>query len=134
MNKVILSGNLTADPNLRKVPSGMSVASGTIAVRREFKENGEYKTDFINYVAWDKQADYLSSYTKKGDKIELCGRWQVREYERQDRTKAYVNEVIIESVNSLTAKPKDDEIVIPPNKPTSERLKDIKTDDDSLPF
>ena len=85
MNKVILSGNLVKDVDLRKTESGMSVVGNTIAVRRERKNfNGEYDVDFINFVVWDKSAEYLNQYANKGDRIELVGRWQVREYEEKN--------------------------------------------------
>ena len=130
MNKILLSGRLTKDVELRALQNNNKVAHGTIAVRRDFKENGEYKTDFIDYVAFNNQADYLDRYTKKGDLIELSGRWQVRNYQDKSGKTQYVNEVVIESVSSLTPKEK------PESAPTYENIEDIDTTSnmDDLPF
>ena len=127
MNKVILSGRNTKDVELRVLQNNTKVAHGTIAVRRDFKENGEYQTDFIDYVAFNNQAEYLDRYTKKGDLIELSGRWQVRNYQDRSGKTQYINEVVIESVSSLTPREKPE--------PTHENIEDIDTTDFSdLPF
>ena len=130
MNKILLSGRLTKDVELRSSQKNINVVNGTIAVRRDFKENGEYKTDFIDFVAFGNQADYLDRYTKKGDLIELSGRWQVRNYQDKNGKTQYVNEVVIESVSSLTPKEK------PESMPTHENIEDIETTslEDDLPF
>lgn len=110
MNKVILTGNLTRDIEARQTTNGKSVVSASIAVNREYKEvDGSYSVDFINFVAWGAQADYLAQYAKKGDRLEIVGRWQVRSYEK-DGQKVRVDEVVAESVAVFTKQPKMPEI------------------------
>lgn len=98
MNKVLVTGNLVKDIDLKYTPSGVEVTSNTIAVKRERKnENDEYETDFINFVAWKSQAKYLKDFAKKGDHLEIVGRWQVRKYDDNGTIKT-VNELIVESL------------------------------------
>lgn len=121
MNKVILTGNLTKDPELRKTNNGTNVVSSTVAVSRDRKDaDGNYGTDFINFVAWGAQADYLANYGNKGDRVELCGRWQVRQYENNSGQTVTVNEVHVESLSVFS------------KQPNQTRLKEVETDD--LPF
>ena len=101
MNKVLLTGRLTKDIELRQTNSGKSVVQTSIAVKREFKENGEYNTDFINVVVWGASADFLKSYAKKGDLIEVVGRWQVRNYQDSQGLNRQANECVAENVNIL---------------------------------
>jgi len=111
MNKVILTGNLTHDIEVKATGNGKSVASGSIAVRREYKDpNGEYGTDFVNFVAWGYQADYLGQYARKGDRVEIVGRWQVRYYENDDGKKVRVDEVVIENVSVTLSRQKSENI------------------------
>jgi single-strand DNA-binding protein len=96
MTKVILSGRTVAEPSLRFTPSGKATASFTLAVKRSFKNaQGEYESDFINCVAWGKQAEIIAEYVKKGQIIPISGRLQVRTYEK-DSQKHWVSEVIVE--------------------------------------
>ena len=102
MNKVILSGNLVKDNDLRKTNTGKSVLQNTIAVRRNSKnEKGEYDTDFITLVIWGVQAEYINQYTSKGDKIELVGRWQHRAYQDKEGKTRYVDECVVEDCSIL---------------------------------
>lgn len=99
MNKVILSGNLVRDMEVRSTQDGKMVISNCIAVKRDYKNaNGEYDSDFINFVAWEQQAEYLRQYAKKGDRLELVGRWQTRSYQNQYGNNVTVNEVRVESL------------------------------------
>ena len=107
MNNVSLTGNLVNDIVLRTTDNGVKVTSNTIAVKRNKKEsNGEYGTDFINFVAWRNQAEYLSTYAKKGDRLELVGEWHTREYE-DSKGKRIINELIVDSVG-VHSKQKED--------------------------
>ena len=109
MNKVILSGRIVKEIEVRKTANNESVVSNTLAVSRDFKNSaGEYETDFINFVAWRQTADYLSSYGKKGDRAELVGRWQVRKYTNKDNVEITVNEVVVESMTVFSSQPKED--------------------------
>lgn len=134
MNKVILSGRLVKDIEVRKSPNGESVVSNTIAVSRDFKNSkGEYETDFINFVAWRQTADYLSNYAKKGDRAELVGRWQVRKYTNRDNVEVTVNEVIVESMTVFNTQPREEKKE--EQKPQeNQNLAAVEVTDDDLPF
>ena len=102
MNKVILIGRLTRDPELRTIASGNATTSFTIAVNRNFtNQNGEREADFINCVAWRKQAENIAKYCTKGSQVAVEGRIQTRNYDAQDGTKRYVTEVIADNVTFL---------------------------------
>ncbi len=105
MNKAILIGRLTRDPELRTTTSGISSTSFTVAVSRTYtNQNGERETDFINCVAWRKQAENIAKYCKKGSQVAVEGRIQTRSYDAQDGTKRYVTEVLADNVTFLGAK------------------------------
>ena len=96
-NKVILIGNMTADPELKKTPSGVSVTSFSIAVNRRFtKQDGQQQTDFINIVAWRQTAEFVTRYFNKGKPILICGQLQTRSWTDQNGQKHYVTEVVAE--------------------------------------
>ena len=104
MNKVILSGRIASEIELKATPSGVSVCSFRIAVSRRFKNaDGNYDADFISCVAWRANADFINKYFSKGDPIELCGNIQTRTYE-DDGKKIYVTEVIVEGFDFLENK------------------------------
>lgn len=99
LNKIILMGRLTRDPELRKTQSGTSVASFSLAVDRDFKgQNGEKETDFIDIVAWRHTADFVSKYFTKGRMAVVEGRLQIRDWEDRDGNKRRSAEVIAENV------------------------------------
>lgn len=94
MNKAILIGRLTKDPELKTTPSGVSVCTFTLAVNRRFKNSeGGYDADFINCVAWRQTAEFISKYFSKGNMLGICGSIQTRTYEKDNR-KIYITEVI----------------------------------------
>lgn len=102
MNKVVLIGRLTADPDLRFTPgNGTAVSRITIAVQRRYKKEGQEEADFIPVVIWGKQAEATANYISKGKLIGISGRIQTRSYEAKDGTKRYVTEVIAEEVQFL---------------------------------
>lgn len=105
MNKAILIGRLTRDPEMRTTTSGQATTSFTVAVSRPFANaNGERETDFINCVAWRKQAENIAKYCQKGSQVAVEGRIQVRNYDAQDGTKRYVTEVVADNVTFLGSK------------------------------
>ena len=104
MNRVILVGRLTKDPELRYTQSGKGVASFTVAVNRPFKTNGEQEADFINGVVWGKPAENLANYMKKGSQIGVDGRIQTRSYDNNEGKRVYVTEVVADSVSFLDSK------------------------------
>ena len=105
MNKVILIGRLTRDPELRTISNGSATTSFTLAVNRTFtNQNGEREADFINCVAWRKQAENIAKYCVKGTQVAVEGRIQTRSYDAQDGSKRYVTEVIADNVTFLSPK------------------------------
>ena len=104
MNKAILVGRLTKDPELKTTGSGVSVCSFTIAVNRRFKNaEGNYDADFINCVAWRQQAEFLSRFFSKGRMVGICGSIQTRNYER-DGQRVYVTEVVADEISFVDSK------------------------------
>lgn len=103
LNKTILIGRLTADPELKFTPgTGTAVATFSIAIDRKFKkEGGEKETDFIPIVVWGKSAENCANFTAKGKLIGISGRIQTRSYDAKDGTKRYVTEVVAEEVQFL---------------------------------
>ena len=105
MNKAILIGRLTKDPELRTTPTGRNVCQFSVAVSRNFTNaNGEREADFINCVVWDKQAENLVKYQKKGNQIAVEGRIQTRNYDDKDGKKVYVTEILGSNISFLDSK------------------------------
>ena len=99
MNKVILMGNLAADPELRTAQSGVNVCTMRIAVQRNYvNQQGVREADFFNIVAFKQRADFCSRYLKKGSKILVEGSLQTRTYDAQDGSKRYITEVVAENI------------------------------------
>src|SRR5919205_992953 len=102
MNRVILVGRLTKDPELRYTPSGAAVATFTLAVNRTFSnQQGEREADFINCVVWRKQAENTANFLKKGSLAGVEGRIQTGSYEGQDGKRVYTTDVVADSVQFL---------------------------------
>lgn len=97
MNNCNIIGNLTKTPEIRTTQNGKQVCTFTLAVYRD-KEH----TDFINCVAWNKSAELLHNYCKKGDKIGVSGSLQVRSYENSQGYKVYITEVLVDRIDLLT--------------------------------
>lgn len=106
LNKVMLIGNLTRDPEMRYTPQGTAVASFTIATNREWKVDGQVKqsADFHNVVSWNKLAEICGQLLKKGHKIYVEGRLQTRNWDDANGTRHYKTEVVIEDMIILTPK------------------------------
>ncbi len=157
MNKVILVGRLTRDPELRSTSSGFNTASFSVAVNRNYKnKDGNYDADFINCVAFRNTADFVNKFFKKGSLISLDGRIQTRNYDAQDGTKRYVTEVVVDNVEFVGGKnessgssntpseyvdkpseaPIDDmpEYDIPEADPYENYDKEVSLSDNDLPF
>ena len=102
MNKVFLTGNLTADPEMRTTNSGVSCCQFRLAVQRRFKNaQGQREADFIPVIAWRQLADLCHQYLSKGRKCAVTGSIQTRTYDAQDGTKRYVTEINAEEVELL---------------------------------
>lgn len=96
MNLIVITGNAVKDVDLKYSPNGKAIGNGTIAVRRDFKnQQGEYETDFINFVALGKTAEIMANYIKKGDKFGINGRLQIRKWEKDNGEKQYFTEVVV---------------------------------------
>lgn len=105
MNRVVLVGRLTKDPDLRYTPAGAAVATFTLAVNRPFKNTqGEQEADFIQCVVWRKPAENAANFLKKGSLAGVDGRVQTRNYEGNDGKRVYVTEIVAESVQFLEPK------------------------------
>ena len=101
LNKVILMGHMTADPELKQTTSGISVCSFSIGVNRRYSkaDQGQQSVDFINIVAWRQQAEFVSRYFKKGSSIIVCGSIQVRSWTDNNGQKRYATEVVADEVS-----------------------------------
>ncbi|AKS74188.1 single-stranded DNA-binding protein [Staphylococcus schleiferi] len=105
LNRVVLVGRLTKDPELRTTQSGVEVATFTLAVNRNFKsKNGEQQADFINCIVFRKQAENVNNYLNKGSLAGVDGRLQSRSYENQEGRRVFVTEVVCDSVQFLEPK------------------------------
>ena len=130
-NKFIGMGRITAPLELKQTPQGVSVLAFTIAINRNYKQDGEIKADFINCVAWRQTAEFISKYFDKGRMIYVEGSMQTRSWDATDGTKRYATECIVESVE-FTGEAKKDGI---------QNAEDLNTagfmpipNDDDLPF
>lgn len=105
LNRTVLVGRLTKDPDLRYTPNGVPVANFTLAVNRPFSnQNGEREADFINIQVWRKPAENAANYLKKGSLCGVDGRIQTRNFEGQDGKRVYVTEVVADSVQFLDSR------------------------------
>ena len=104
-NKVILIGNMTADPELKQTAGGISVCSFSIAVNRRFAkaDQGQQNVDFINIVTWRQQAEFVSRYFKKGNPILICGQLQTRSWNDNQGQKRYATEVVADEVSFVAS-------------------------------
>ena len=101
MNKVILIGRLTRDPELRHTPSGAATCTITVAVDRMPDQNGQRTADFIPVVTWNRQAENIARYMTKGRLVAVEGRIQTRNYDNAEGKRTYVTEVIASNVEFL---------------------------------
>lgn len=104
MNKVIMTGRTTADIELKQTQTGVSVTTFSLAVKRNFKTNDKYESDFFNCVAYRETAEAISKHVIKGELIGVEGRLQTRSYTDKNNTKKYVTEIIVEKFEFLQAK------------------------------
>jgi len=138
MNRIVIIGNLTKDPEAFTTQSGISRSTFTVAVQRKYKnQDGKYDADFLTVVAWRQTADFCNKYLSKGRKVAVEGSVQTRSYDAQDGSKRYVTEIIADSVEALNS-PNSDNGPTPPreNKPAEpEDGEDFtEVEDDEMPF
>ena len=143
MNKAILIGRLTADPEMRYSPNGVAVTKFTLAVDRSFtNNNGEREADFIPIVVWRKLAENCAEYLRKGRLCAVEGRIQVRNYDNNEGKRVYVTEVVADNVRFLE-RPKDNSgtqsksnngMNLYGDDPFRDDGKPIEISEDDLPF
>ena len=138
MNKAILMGRLTKDPELKTTPSGTNVVSFSLAVQRRFKNaNGEYEADFINCVAWKGTAEFISKFFSKGQQIGCVGSIQTRKYQAPNGENRSVTEVLVEEAYFCGDKEKTavNPNVVPNTPPAvAEGFIPMPPSDEDLPF
>ena len=126
MNKVILVGNLTRDPELQTTSTGVPVCRFSLAVSRRYANaDGERETDFLNIVVWNTLAENCAKYLQKGSKVAVTGAIQTRSYESEEG-KRYITEIIADEVEFVGAKKEQDQTEAEP------KMEPIN--DDNLPF
>lgn len=138
-NLVVLTGRLTADPELKTTPNGISVVSFSIAVDRRYRTGEERQTDFINIVAWRSSAEFISKYFKKGNLIGIEGSIQTRRYTDKNGNNRTAFEVVANNVQFVESK--RDSNGVPSGEPASFSNADVSdfadlgdASDDDLPF
>ena len=132
MNKCILIGNLTKDPELTTTSNGVAVCRFTIAVSRRYSNaEGERETDFLNIVVWRSLGENCHKFLKKGSKVGVVGNIQNRSYDATDGSKRYITEIVAEEVEFLSTKSSDE---VATKSPSEDVAKLQPIDDDGLPF
>lgn len=104
LNKVVLGGRLTADPELKQTTSGISVCSFSIAVNRRFQKEGEQTADFISCQAWRNTAEFISKYFRKGSSLCVTGSIQTRSWTDNNGQKRYATEVVVDEAMFVDSK------------------------------
>lgn len=137
MNKALLIGRLTKDPELRCTPTGRNVCQFSVAINRPYtNEDGERKADFLNCVVWDKLAENLCKYQKKGNQISVEGRIQTRNYDDESGKRVYVTEILANNISFLDSKGSKDSISnleeppLPAGPVTTEQVDNVPIEND----
>lgn len=132
MNKIIISGRLTRDPEIKFTQTNnKKVASISVAVRRSYKnQQGEYESDFFNCSAFGAQAEFLEKYFKKGQEILLSGRLQNRSWETESGEKRYATDIVIEEVNFVGSKQNNEQV----STQDDVQVNVVDDNSDDLPF
>ncbi|MDN4609150.1 single-stranded DNA-binding protein [Sporosarcina highlanderae] len=141
MNIIALTGNAVRDVELKYNQGGTAIGSGTIAVRRDFKnkQTDEYETDFINFTTFGKQAEVMANHIRKGDKFGINGRLQIRTWENDQGQRQYFTEVVVSGFDFPDKKREPGQAPQQnyqqqSNDPFSNNSGPIEVDDDMLPF
>lgn len=140
-NLVVLTGRLTADPELKTTPSGVSVMSFTIAVQRSYKSGEEPITDFIYIQAWRHTAEFIAKYFQKGSMIGIEGSIQTRRYTDKDGNNRTAFDVVANNVQFVESKRNNTDVSVPTNDPLpalaqtiNNAFSEVNANDDDLPF
>ena len=136
LNVVVLTGRLTADPELKTTSSGISVCSFSVAVERRYRSGEERQTDFINVVAWRASAEFVSKYFKKGQMIAVEGSLQTRRYQDKEGKNRTAHEVVASNVQFADFKSNQQGDSAAPAFSNAEEsdFTEISGNDDDLPF
>lgn len=136
LNCAVIMGRLTADPELRKTPSDVSVTNFTVAVDRKYNKDEEKIADFINVVAWRGSADFVCKYFKKGQMIAVQGEIQTRSYDDKDGIKRWITNIIADNVSFCGSKPNTNtqSEVVASVTPAVDMSQAANDDDEGLPF
>lgn len=130
MNKLIIIGNLTKDPELLETSSGISYTKFTVAVSRNYtNSDGERETDFFDITAWRERAELCVKYLRKGNKVGIVGSVQFRTYEDDDGNKRKITEIKVDEIEFLTPKSSSEEA-----KPSKKGKPQLEETDEDLPF
>ena len=132
-NLVVLTGRLTADPELKTTPNGISVTTFSIAVNRNYKAGEEQQTDFINVVAWRKRAEFIAQYFTKGSMIGIEGSIQTRKYQDSNGNNRTAFEVVADNVHFVESKKSDPLQDVQGRLEQFEDMGEVDPDED-LPF
>ena len=132
INKVILMGRLTRDPELRHTGKGTPVTSFSIAIDNGYGDNK--RTDFVNCIAWNKTAEFVTKYFTKGKMIIVIGRITTRSWETQDGKRAYATEVVANEVSFGETKSSQQTATQPPMQDDDDDFTPLDEEDDDLPF
>ena len=108
LNHIVVMGRLTRDPELRKTAAGISVTSFTVAVDRDFSQDGQKETDFLDIVAWRNTAEFAAKYFAKGRMAVISGRLQIRNWEDKEGNKRRTAEILAENIYFGDSKKEDD--------------------------
>ncbi len=136
-NLVVLTGRLTADPELKTTPNGISVTNFSIAVNRNYRSGGENQADFINIVAWRQTAEFVTKYFQKGSLIGIEGSIQTRRYQDKDGNNRTIFEVVANNVQFVESKRDSSAATSEPasfSNADSDDFTEIGGADDDLPF
>lgn len=139
-NVVVLSGRLTADPEIRMGTNSTVIARYTLAVDRDRKKDTEQKADFIKCVALGKNAEFVEKYLRKGMKINIRGKWQTGSYTNKNNSKVYTNECLVdlhdfaENKSQSPQTQETDTRPVPPPEPSFMDVPDLGGMEDEFPF
>ena len=135
INKVILGGRLTADPELKQTPSGVSVLSFNLAVNRKYSKEGQQEVDFIECQAWRERAEFISRYFRKGSSLCIVGSIKKRSWKDQNGNNRYATEVMVDEAMFVDSKNDSQGTAeqAPSFAPQNPNFEEIDTDSD-LPF
>ncbi len=139
-NLVVLTGRLTADPELKTTQNGISVTTFSIAVNRNYRAGEEQQTDFINIVAWRQRAEFITKYFKRGSLIGIEGSIQTRKYQDKNGNNRTAFEVVVNNVQFVESKRDSNAAPTADSEPASFSNADVNDFaeigeiDDDLPF